>query len=110
MLLTMLSWATGCPRPQLRSLVVMPIALIGLALALDVAGAAGAGGASDLRGRWAEIGAGIATNTLALPVDRDARIGLALLTVFYGIAITSLFVLLPKLKSARSARSRARAR
>ena len=44
--------------------------------------------------------AGAATNTLALPVDHEAWIGLALLTLFYGTAITSLFVLLPRLKSA----------
>ena len=169
MLLTLLSWGTGGTRPSRRSLVVMPIALIGLALALDVAGltgltgmggvagAAGTGaagaagaaaGAADAGGggRWAGIGTGVAyafaaaiafatamllsarwltgvdgrlrscltmatvavvavaagavTNTLALPVDRDAWIGLALLTVFYGTAITSLFVLLPRLKSA----------
>ena len=146
MLLTLLSWATGGTRPQTRSLIVMPIALIGLALALDVAGAAGTGGESVSSGWWAGIGTGVAyafaaaiafatamllssrwlngvdgrlrscltmatvavvafaagaaTDTLALPVDREAWIGLALLTVFYGTAITSLFVLLPKLKSA----------
>jgi drug/metabolite transporter (DMT)-like permease len=44
--------------------------------------------------------AGAATHTLALPADREAWIGLALLTLFYGTAITSLFVLLPRLRSA----------
>ena len=159
MLLTLLSWGIGGTRPSGRSLVVMPIALIGLALALDVAGVAGAAEAAGAEaagaavgvtgaggaGRWAGIGTGVAyafaaaiafatamllsarwltgvdgrlrscltmatvavvavvagtaTNTLALPVDRDAWIGLALLTLFYGTAITSLFMLLPRLKS-----------
>lgn len=140
MLLTLISWAAGGARPSTRSLTVMPIALIGLALALDIAGS------GTFTGRWSEIGtgaayafaaaiafatamflsarwlpgvdgrlrscltmatvavvafaAGTATNTLALPVDREAWIGLALLTLFYGTAITSLFVLLPRLRSA----------
>ena len=146
MLLTLMSWASGGSRPLTPSLVVMPIALIGLALALDVAGIAGVAGVSRVGGSWTEIGAGVAyafaaaiafatamllsarwlngvdgrlrtcltmatvavvalaagavTDTLALPTDRDAWIGLALLTAFYGTAITSLFMLLPKLKSA----------
>ena len=140
MLLTLISWAIGGTRPSTRSLTVMPIALLGLALALDVAGA------GNFSGRWTEIGSGVAyafaaaiafatamflsarwlpgvdgrlrscltmatvavvafatgaaTNTLALPVDREAWTGLTLLTLFYGTAITSLFVLLPRLRSA----------
>lgn len=140
MLLTLITWAAGGARPSTRALVVMPVALVGLALALDV------GGSGNSVGRWTEIGAGVgyaftaavafaaamflsarwlggvdgrlrscltmatvavlasiagvATDTLALPLDREAWIGLALLTVFYGTAITSLFVLLPRLRSA----------
>jgi drug/metabolite transporter (DMT)-like permease len=153
MLLTLLTWGTGGERPPARSLMAMPFALIGLALALDVAGSA------NFAGRWAEpattgtaslpinaatgagvafalaaavsfatamwmsarwlhgidgrlrsclmmgaiavlaFAAGAATDTLALPRDTEAWTGLALLTLLYGTAITSLFVLLPRLKS-----------
>jgi drug/metabolite transporter (DMT)-like permease len=51
---TLLSWATGSERPARRALLAMPVALCGLALALDVFGASG-----DIAGRWAEIGAGV---------------------------------------------------
>ena len=54
MLFTLLSWAVDKERPARRALIAMPIALIGLALALDVFGASG-----DIAGRWAEIGAGV---------------------------------------------------
>ena len=40
---------------------------------------------------------GAASRTLAMPADASAWIGLALLTLFYGTAITSLFMLLPRL-------------
>ena len=139
MLLTLMSAAMGGERPTPRSLVAMPFALVGLALALDM------GGASNLSGRWTEIGAGVVyalvaavsfasamflsarwlhgvdgrlrscltmatvavlafaagatTGTLAAPVDAEAWLGLALLTLFYGTAITSLFILLPRLAS-----------
>jgi drug/metabolite transporter (DMT)-like permease len=138
MLLTLLSWAAGGERPSWRALVAMPVALLGLALALDLQGA-------GLNGRWAEIGAGVgfaiaaavsfaiamlmtarwlvgvdgrlrscmtmgtvavltlaagaAAQTLALPTDTAGWTGLVLLTVFYGTAITSLFMLLPRLAS-----------
>jgi drug/metabolite transporter (DMT)-like permease len=55
MMFTLLSWATGSERPARRALVAMPVALCGLALALDVLGASG-----DVVGRWVEIGAGVA--------------------------------------------------
>jgi len=138
MTLSLLSWASGGERPAPRVLAAMPVALAGLALALDVWGRSG-----DVAGRWAEIGVGVlwatgaslsfatammlSTNTLGamdgrlrsfltmsvvavlaiaggaatgsfvLPADRIGWIALALLTVFYGTAITSLFVVLPKL-------------
>jgi drug/metabolite transporter (DMT)-like permease len=138
MALSLLSWASGGERPAPRVLAAMPVALVGLALALDVWGRSG-----DLAGRWAEIGAGVlwatgaslsfatamlltagtlgtmdgrlrsfltmsvvavlaiaggaVTGDFLLPADRTGWIALALLTMLYGTAITSLFVVLPKL-------------
>ena len=119
----------------------MPVALLGLALALDVIGSA-----RMVEGRWAEIGAGVgfalgasssfvgvlflttrwlrdvdgrlrtlltmavtavvmlafgaADQSLALPADRVGWLGLALLTLLYGTAITSLFTIVPRLGAA----------
>ena len=143
LLYVLLSWATGKERPRWAALAPIPLALAGLALALDVYGKAG-----DVAGRWAEIGAGVgwalgaavafalvvflnthwlkgpddraldgrlrtfymmsvtaaltlaggaAAGALALPVDAGGWVALALLTLLYGAAITSLFVVLPKL-------------
>jgi drug/metabolite transporter (DMT)-like permease len=140
-LLTLIGWIGGGPRPTTRSMIAMPFALLGLALALDVGG-----GDGPIGGRWAEIGTGVllafaaavsfatamwlsgrwltgvdgrlrscltmaavtvlafaagaTTGTLVMPADREAWIGLALLTLLYGIAITSLFMVLPRLRSA----------
>jgi drug/metabolite transporter (DMT)-like permease len=44
--------------------------------------------------------AGGATGTLVAPADATGWMGVALLSVFYGLAITSLFVVLPMLGSA----------
>ena len=136
--LSLLSWASGAERPQPRVLIAMPVALAGLALALDVLGKSG-----DVAGRWAEIGAGVlwatgaslsfasamllttrwmgsmdgrlrsfltmsvvavatfaggaAAGDFALPGDSTGWVALLLLTAFYGTAITSLFVVLPRL-------------
>jgi drug/metabolite transporter (DMT)-like permease len=144
MLLALLSWATGAGRPATRTLVAMPVALVGLAFALDVFGQA-----AGFAGRWAEIGAGVtwalaaalsfafvllltgrwlkemdgrvrtfltmgvtalivglagaATNAFAWPVEAAGWVGLALLTLFYGSAITALFVVLPRLGAANFA-------
>ena len=144
MLLALISWAAGGERPSPRVLFAMPVALAGLALALDVWGKSG-----DLAGRWAEVGAGVLwalgasvsfaaalylitrwlgtmdgrlrsflfmsvvavvtlaggslTNSFALPADGTGWIALALLTLFYGTAITSTFVLLPKLGAVNNA-------
>jgi drug/metabolite transporter (DMT)-like permease len=49
--LSLLSWASGGERPRPRVLIAMPIALAGLALALDVWGRAGAH-LSGFAGRW----------------------------------------------------------
>jgi drug/metabolite transporter (DMT)-like permease len=138
MLLALISWIAGAERPAPRVLLAMPVALTGLALALDVWGRSG-----DLAGRWTEIGAGIlwaasasisfalamflttrwqagidgrlrsffsmsvvavvvlAGGALgggfALPRDGTGWLALVLLTAFYGTAITSMFVLLPRL-------------
>lgn len=138
MVLSLLSWATGGERPARRMIVAMPVALFGLALALDVWGRSG-----DLAGRWKEIGAGVlwatgaslsfasamilmagplgrmdgrlrslltmavvsvlaiaggaATGDFVLPADRTGWIALLALTALYGTAITSLFVVIPKL-------------
>jgi len=54
MMFSLISWAAGSERPARRALIAMPVALFGLALALDVFGASG-----DFAGRWAEIGAGV---------------------------------------------------
>jgi drug/metabolite transporter (DMT)-like permease len=55
-LYTLLAWATRLePRPPRAALLAMPVALFGLALALDVLGSV-----ERLSARWAEIGAGAA--------------------------------------------------
>jgi drug/metabolite transporter (DMT)-like permease len=144
MLLAFLSWAAGGERPTPRALIAMPVALAGLALALDVWGKAG-----DIAGRWGEIGTGVlwafgaalsfatvlflttrwlrdvdgrvrtffmmitisalalgggaAARDFALPADGTGWAALALLTLFYGSAITALFVLLPRLGAVNNA-------
>jgi len=141
MLFALMSWAAGMERPAPRTLIAMPVALVGLALALDVAGKSG-----GLAARWGEIGAGVgfavaaalafalvlllsarwlkgmdgrlrscltmgtcgaavaavaaASGTFALPGDGMGWLGLALLTLLYGSAITALFMLQPHLSAA----------
>ena len=56
MMFSLLSWAADGERPARRALIAMPVALCGLALALDVFGGGGGGEAAR---RWAEIGAGV---------------------------------------------------
>lgn len=61
-LLGLISWLAGGERPTRRTLTAMPVALVGLALALDVAGrlgSTGGGMAEDLARRWAQIGTGV---------------------------------------------------
>ena len=48
------------------------------------------------------LAGGAAADALALPADRFAWVGLALLPVFYGAAMTTLFVVLPRLRGAAS--------
>jgi drug/metabolite transporter (DMT)-like permease len=140
MLFVTLSWAAGGHNPGRRALVAMPLALIGLVLALDILGTVQA-----MEGRWAEIGAGVSwalgaaasfatamflttrflqdvdgrlrtlltmgttavivgaagaiAGALQLPQDAVGWTGLALLTVLYGSAITSIFTVVPRLAS-----------
>ena len=54
MMFSLISWAMGGERPARRALIAMPVALCGLALALDVFGASG-----DIAGRWTAIGVGV---------------------------------------------------
>jgi drug/metabolite transporter (DMT)-like permease len=144
MMLALLSWAVGGERPARRALVVMPVALVGLALALDVYGKSG-----NVAARWDEIGAGVlwalgaavwfaavlllmtrwlagmdgrlrsfltmcvvavvvlaggaAAGDFRLPADATGWVAVVLLTVFYGTAITSTFILLPRLGAVNNA-------
>ena len=144
MVLALVSWLAGDERPSPRVLVAMPVALAGLALALDVVGKT-----ADMAARWAEIGAGVmwaigaslsfalalylmtrwlgamdgrvrslltmavvavvtlaggaVADSFALPRDGTGWLAIALLTVFYGTAITSVFVLLPRIGAVNNA-------
>ncbi len=136
------AWFVEGERPSLRAMIAMPVALGGLALALDVGGWSGVGAAS-FAGRWDEIGVGVlyatgaslsfaaalylttrwlkevdgrlrtflatgtialvmlalalATNTLALPSDTTGWVALVLVGLCYSAAVTSLFVVLPRI-------------
>lgn len=46
---------------------------------------------------------GVATGSFALPHDAPGWIGLAILTLFYGSAITALFVVLPRIRAVNTA-------
>ncbi|HYD55707.1 MAG TPA: DMT family transporter [Burkholderiales bacterium] len=141
MLFMLLAAATGKEAIRPSALIAMPVALVGLALVLDV----------RLEGwdaRWRELGAGVAwalgagvsfslvlfcnahwlkamdgrvrtlammvvtaaillvlgaaSGTMALPRDGTGWIGLVLLTLLYGIAITSLFTVLPRVTGGAS--------
>ena len=144
MVLAVISWLAGGERPSRRVRIAMPVALAGLALALDVVGKS-----ADVAGRWSAIGAGVlwaggaslsfalalflttrwqavmdgrlrsfltmsvvAVVTLAggalgsgfaLPADGTGWAALGLLTLFYGSAITAMFVLLPRLGAVNNA-------
>jgi len=60
MVYTLLSWAAGVERASSRAFITMVVALIGLALALDITHTGDA-----LADRWDEIGAGVAFATAA---------------------------------------------
>lgn len=136
-LYVLISWAAGKDRPPRVALLAAPIALAGLALALDVhfggikgrvqeigIGAAFAFAAAltfafvmyfnvhwlkALDGRLRTflmmavtatvvLGAGALSDGLALPADGTGWLGLALLTLLYGSAITTLFIVLPRIE------------
>jgi len=134
-MLSLMSWAAGRGRPSARAAIAMPIALIGLSIALDVWGkpigpgvlwALAAGFAfalallltdlwlKEVDGRlrsaltMAVVAlivavAGSATGTFRAPADATGWVGVALLSMFYATAITSVFVVLPRMGSANYA-------
>jgi drug/metabolite transporter (DMT)-like permease len=151
-MLGLVSWMGGGERPARRTLIAMPIALIGLAIALDVAGVArpDAGSPPDssspafaalapgvafalagslsfglalhLIARWlptidgrlrtlmfmlvVALVAGVVAILgpgFAWPDARAGWAGLVLLTILYGSAITSLFVVLPRIGAVNNA-------
>jgi drug/metabolite transporter (DMT)-like permease len=141
LLLVLLTWAVDGVHPGRRALVAMPLALLGLVLALDIVGTL-----EKMAGRWVEIGEGVAwalgaattfaltlflttrhlkevdgrmrtlltmgttavivgvaggvAGNLALPTDGTGWLGLVLLTVLYGSAITAIFTVVPRLGAA----------
>jgi drug/metabolite transporter (DMT)-like permease len=141
MLYVLLSWIAGKDRPPRVALFAVPLALVGLALALNVR-------FDNLGATWAQLGigasfafaaalcfafvmyfnvhwlkaldgrlrtfmmmgvtsvvvlgAGWATHGLALPTQPLGWLGLALLTVLYGSAITVLFMILPRIEGTAS--------
>jgi len=146
-LLALLSWASGGERPQRRTVLALPVILVGLVLALDVPAVLGPAGrpiedparfaagvgfglgaaaafsvALLLTTRWlggldgrvrtmwsmatvaaVALAGGAATGGFAWPQAAPGWAGLALLTVLYGTAFTTLFVLLPRLGAVDSA-------
>ena len=138
MVLALSSWASGAERPSRSALVAMPIALVGLSLALDVwgkgGGEIGAGvawalaaslsfaAALFLMTRWLGaidgrlrsfltmsvvaaviLAGGAAAGDYRLPADATGWIAIGALTLLYGIAITAVFVLLPRLGAVNNA-------
>ena len=141
MLYVLLSWVAGKDRPPRVALFAVPIALLGLALALNVR-------FDNLGATWAQLGIGASfafaaaacfafvmyfnvhwlkaldgrlrtfmmmgvtavvvlgigwlTDGLALPVQPLGWLGLALLTILYGSAITTLFIILPRIEGTAS--------
>ena len=137
MLYVVISWLAGKDKPPRVALYAAPIALVGLAFALNVQ-------FDNLGATWSQLGigasfafaaafcfafvmyfnvhwlkaldgrlrtflmmavtstvvlaAGAASHGLALPADAMGWLGLALLTVLYGSAITALFIVLPRIE------------
>ncbi len=138
MLYVIISWLAGKDAPPRVALYAAPIALVGLALALNVR-------FDDLGATWTELGigasfafaaalcfafvmyfnvhwlkaldgrlrtflmmavtsavvlgAGALSDRLLLPADGTGWLGLSLLTVLYGSAITVLFIILPRIEN-----------
>lgn len=139
LLYMLFSWALGKERQSPRTLAAVPVALLGLALALDLR-------LATFTAHWADIGPGVSyalaaaccfalvmycnvhwlkavdgrvrtlvamavtavivlavgacADRLALPADARGWLGLALLALLYGVAITALFIVLPRLEGA----------
>lgn len=140
-LLAVVSWLAGGERPTPRTMVAMPIALVGLAIALDVPATLAGGTLPSPAGIAFALGGACAfavalhlTATRLAAVDGRLRtvvtmatvaalafavaplaggfawprstpgwVGLALLTVLYGSAITALFTVLPRLGAVNNA-------
>ena len=140
-LLAVVSWLAGGERPARRTVAAMPVALVGLAIALDVPATLAGGtmpspsgiafalcgscafavalhltstrlGHVDGRLRTAVTMATVAVLAFAVaplaggfawPRSTPGWVGLALLTVVYGAAITSLFTVLPRLGAVNNA-------
>ena len=142
MLYLLLSWALGREAPRWSALLPMLLALVGLALALDLH-------VARLEARWQEIGAGVLwafasgasmavvytlnagvlkpvdgrLRTFAMmsitailvfaggaaagaherPGDATGWLGLVCLTIFYCMAMISLFLILPRVPAASTA-------
>ena len=142
MLYLLLSWSLGREAPRWSALAPMLLALVGLALALDLR-------LEHLEARWEEIGAGVlwafasgacmavvytlnagvlkpldgrlrtfammsitaplvfaggaAAGAHALPGDTAGWLGLVCLTIFYCMAMISLFLILPRVPAASTA-------
>lgn len=134
-MLALITLAAGRGRPSRRVAIAMPVALIGLSIALDVWGtpigpgvlwalAAGLAFATALfltdlwlKAMDGRLRSALFMATIALivaviggaagafraPADATGWLGVALLSVFYALAITSVFVVLPKMGSANYA-------
>jgi drug/metabolite transporter (DMT)-like permease len=134
-MLALITLAAGRGGPSRRVAIAMPVALVGLSIALDVWGTpigpgvlwALAGGLAFatalfltelwLKGMDGRLRSALAMATIALivavigaaagafraPADATGWLGVALLSVFYALAITSVFVVLPRMGSANYA-------
>ena len=84
-LLAAISWLLGGPAPGRRTLIAMPVILVGLTLALNVMGigapAAATRGAAGLGARWSEISAGVG---FALTASSSFALALYLTTRWLG--------------------------
>jgi len=142
MLYVLMTWALGKQPPRASALPAMLLALVGLALALDIR-------TDQLAARWDEIGAGVSwafasgvsmalvyfinagplagldarlrtfvmtavtaaivvvvagvAGALRLPGDGAGAAGLVSLTIFYCVAMISLFAVLPRVPPASTA-------
>jgi drug/metabolite transporter (DMT)-like permease len=142
MLYVLLTWAFGKQPPRAAALPAMALALVGLALALDIR-------TEQFAARWSEIGVGVswafasgvsmalvyfinanslagldarlrtfvmtavtavivlvaagAAGALRLPVDATGAAGIVSLTIFYCVAMISLFAVLPRVPAASTA-------